>query len=293
MNYYEHHLGDYAKDAGHLSMLEEGAYRRLLDAYYTRERPLPTDMRECCKLARAVSKQEREAVAYVLAEFFALDESGYRQRRADAEIARFQDKQRKARASAEARWAQSERNANASPNAMRTHSDGNADGMHRAPVPSHQSPVTKEKDKARASSVPPPRAPDAPDLEGHQPTPAGAVCRAMKAAGLQSVNPGDPRLLELLKQGATEAEFVGIAQEAVGKSKGFAWVLTVLQARRTEASAIALAPPAAPAETAYARKMREQYEVLAPSIAAQRPGAQRDPMTIDMEAANGPARLAE
>lgn len=115
----------------------------------------------------------------------------------------------------------------------------------------------------------------------------------MKAVGLQSVNPGDPRLLEMLKQGTTEAEFVGIAQEAVEKSKGFAWVLTVLQARRAEASAIALATPAAPAESAYTRKMREQYEVLAPSIAAQRPGAQRDPMTIDMEAADGPARLAE
>jgi uncharacterized protein YdaU (DUF1376 family) len=33
VNYYERHLGDYAKDAGHLSMLEHGAYSLLLDRY--------------------------------------------------------------------------------------------------------------------------------------------------------------------------------------------------------------------------------------------------------------------
>lgn len=64
----------------------------------------------------------------------------------------------------------------------------------------------------------------------------------MKSAGLQAVNPGDPRLLELIRQGATTAEFEGLAAEAVDKGKGFAWVLTVLQARRKEAGEIALTP---------------------------------------------------
>lgn len=91
MNYYELHLGDYAKDAGHLSMLEDGAYRRLLDAYYGRERPLPPELRECCKLARAATKPERDAVAYVLREFFDLQDDGYHQKRADDEIAKFQE----------------------------------------------------------------------------------------------------------------------------------------------------------------------------------------------------------
>lgn len=89
MNYYEHHLGDYAKDAGHLSLVEEGAYRRLLDAYYTRERALPVDLRECCKLARAQTKPERDAVAYVLGEFFRLEADGHHQGRADEEIERY------------------------------------------------------------------------------------------------------------------------------------------------------------------------------------------------------------
>lgn len=142
MNYYEHHLGDYMRDTAHLSMVEDCAYRRLLDAYYIREKPLPADLNECCKLARAATKIERNAVAYVLREFFKPDDDGQHQRRADTEIARFQDKQRKAKASADARWSHTERNANASPNAMRTQCERNADGMHRAPVPSPQSPDT-------------------------------------------------------------------------------------------------------------------------------------------------------
>ena len=80
------------------------------------------------------------------------------------------------------------------------------------------------------------------EAEGHKPTAAGAVCKAMRQAGLMSSNPGDPRLLALLAQGATEAEFVGIAAEAYAGGKGFAWVLAVLQKRRTEAAAINLAP---------------------------------------------------
>lgn len=93
MNYYEHHLGDYLRDTAHLSMLEDAAYRRLLDAYYVRERPLPIDERECFKLARAQSKAEREAVSYVLREFFERRDDGYHQERADREIARYQEKQ--------------------------------------------------------------------------------------------------------------------------------------------------------------------------------------------------------
>lgn len=59
---------------------------------------------------------------------------------------------------------------------------------------------------------------------------------------MAQVNPGDPRLLALIAQGATVEEFEGIAEEAVAKSKGFAWVLTVLASRREEAAQLRLAP---------------------------------------------------
>jgi uncharacterized protein YdaU (DUF1376 family) len=141
VNYYERHIGDYLKDTAHLSLLEHGVYGRLLDVYYTREGSIPVEQAE--RLIGARSKDERAALAVVLQEFFQEDGGELRHSRCDREIQRFQDKQRKASASANARWskasAHSEGNANALPNAMRTHSKGNA--------PSNQTPDTREKTK--------------------------------------------------------------------------------------------------------------------------------------------------
>lgn len=89
LNHYRHHLGDYAKDTMHLSPLEHGVYRLLIDAYYATERPIPADLDSACRIARAVSKAEREAVKKVLAAFFKESPEGWRQKRIDAEIDTF------------------------------------------------------------------------------------------------------------------------------------------------------------------------------------------------------------
>jgi uncharacterized protein YdaU (DUF1376 family) len=87
VNYYERHLGDYAKDAGHLSMLEHGAYTLLLDRYYTTEQPIPAD--QAHRVCRARTKEERAAVDAVLAEFFVLVDGAWKSGRADREIAQY------------------------------------------------------------------------------------------------------------------------------------------------------------------------------------------------------------
>lgn len=140
MNYYERHIGDYLKDTAHLSLLEHGVYGRLLDVYYTREAGIPAV--EVARLVGAKSKDERAALAVVLAEFFVADGDMLKQSRCDVEIERFKDKQRKAKASADARWSQFDRNANASAKAMRTHTEGNA----------LQSPDTRPTTEAKASA---------------------------------------------------------------------------------------------------------------------------------------------
>ncbi len=148
MNYYERHIGDYLKDTAHLSLLEHGVYGRLLDVYYTREGGIPIAQAE--RLVGVRSKDERAALATVLDEFFVVDGDALRHARCDREIARYQDKQRKAKASAEARWSHTERNANASPNAMRTHSEGNA---LQTPVTSNQTPKEKPPTEVAVSSL--------------------------------------------------------------------------------------------------------------------------------------------
>ncbi|ABN90606.1 Uncharacterized protein conserved in bacteria [Burkholderia pseudomallei] len=134
MNFWNRHIGDLIRDTVSLSMLEDGAYNRLLDQYYQTERPLPLDKKLIYRLARATSAAERRAVDFVLETFFHARDDGYHQKRCDIEIAAYQQKQRKAQASANARWNKSEGDANAHANAsathdapdMRTHCEGNA-----------------------------------------------------------------------------------------------------------------------------------------------------------------------
>jgi len=90
MNYYERHLGDYARDAGHLSMLEHGAYTLLLDRYYTTEKPIPAD--QAHRVCRARTKEEREAVDAVLSEFFTLENGAWINGRANREVLKMQAK---------------------------------------------------------------------------------------------------------------------------------------------------------------------------------------------------------
>lgn len=146
MNYYEKHIGDYIRDTVSLTMLEDGAYNRLIDQMYQSERALPLDKKMIYRLARATSPAERKAVDFVLDTFFKATDDGYEQKRIRSEIERYQEKQRKAKASAEARWSRSKPDANASQthdaSDMRTHSEGNA---HQTPDTKHQTPDLKPK----------------------------------------------------------------------------------------------------------------------------------------------------
>lgn len=106
MHYYQFNIGDYASHTRHLTIIEDIAYRRLLDLYYLHEQPLnvsPT------VVARLINMRGNEPeVAAVLSEFFTLiDGLGWINTRADAEIAKFHSKQEQAsragKASAERR----------------------------------------------------------------------------------------------------------------------------------------------------------------------------------------------
>ena len=104
MNYYEHHIGDYAEATAHLTFIEDATYSRLIRKYYATEKPLPMDVKFVQRLINARSKEEKNAAISVLNEFFTLTDDGWRQERCDHEIARFKDRQIKARRSAEGRW---------------------------------------------------------------------------------------------------------------------------------------------------------------------------------------------
>ena len=101
MHYYQFHIGDYASHTRHLSLIEDLAYRRLLDFYYLHEQPIK--QRE---IGRQIGMREHEQdVLTVLNEFFVSTENGYINPRADAEIAKYREFSEAGRRGAAKRWA--------------------------------------------------------------------------------------------------------------------------------------------------------------------------------------------
>lgn len=129
MHYYQFNIGDYKSHTEHLSELEDLAYRRMLDLYYTHERPLPLEIDQIARLIRM--RTHCECIANVLREYFTDTPFGWANARAEAEIGKMGEKSAKASESAKARW---KTKSNTEPlqnnaNAMRTHSERNANGM--------------------------------------------------------------------------------------------------------------------------------------------------------------------
>ena len=87
MHYYQFNIGDYIKNTLHLSVEEDIAYRRLLDLYYDSEQPIPKDIPKVSRRLRLGS----DVIQSVLDEFFELTEFGYRNHRADLEIASYHE----------------------------------------------------------------------------------------------------------------------------------------------------------------------------------------------------------
>jgi uncharacterized protein YdaU (DUF1376 family) len=84
--YYRFFPGDYLRDTMHISLIEDGAYRRLLDFYYSEER-LPSDPERLYRICRATSPDERGAVDYVVGAFFHAGGDHLINRRAERELA--------------------------------------------------------------------------------------------------------------------------------------------------------------------------------------------------------------
>lgn len=91
MNYYSHHIGDYRRDTGHLSLLEHGAYRQLLDMYYLSEQSIPEQTEVVFRRLSAKTDEEKQAVKTVLNEFFFLAD-GWMHKRCETEICAYRDK---------------------------------------------------------------------------------------------------------------------------------------------------------------------------------------------------------
>ena len=144
------------------------------------------------------------------------------------------------------------------------------------PEPKPEQPLPRAED--------PPPDPDPPPQPARpSPTLAAKACKAMRAAGLASVNPSSPELAALIDAGATVDALADAAAQAVGRGKGFAYALGVVRGRLLDAARIAAtagvwgagglggAPPAraSPPEPAWRTEQRQRTLQAVPGIAAK------------------------
>ena len=239
MNYYKRHIGDYMKDASHLSLLEHGVYMRLLDVYYTRESAIPVD--QAARLIGARSKDEKEALAVVAGEFFKCVDGFYVQTRCDFEISSMQQK-------AETNREVGKRGGR--PKKVTTMVSESVDSGNpeitqmvsffnpNETLATNHKPLTNNQHTHPAVDQPP----GEPDGSV-----CVLVCNAMREAGIADTNPSDAGLAVLVGKGATPGMFAAAAPASVKLGKGFAYTLGIVRNQLTAAASMAEAPMAAPA----------------------------------------------
>ena len=98
MHYFQFNIADYRKDTAHLSLLEHGVYRQLMDSYYLDEKPIET--KSVMRRLSIRTKEEKESFENVVSDFFLTSECGkfITHKRIDAEIQKYHDKVETAKA---------------------------------------------------------------------------------------------------------------------------------------------------------------------------------------------------
>ncbi len=272
MNYFELYPGDYLRDTTRLTLVEHGAYLRLLMTYYAEEQPLPGDLGELYVIAGATDPAGKKAVKKVAEKHFPVGPDGLRHNsRADDEIAKAQERmegadERKSNDAERKRRSRERRAAlfaalrevgivpefDVTMAALRSLVAENVTRdkcVTLGVTPRDKSrPVTRDGTATRPQTPAPTRASattartgssvEPPSPAARAPTATARACLAMRRAGLVQVNPAHPRLIEALEAGVTVVELAATAAEALTHTppKGFVWAIAAAHGRRIEAA---------------------------------------------------------
>lgn len=154
MNYYPHHIGDFNNATRHLTRVERSMYRDAIELYYDTEMPLVCAFAQLSRRLIAHSDDEKDALKYILDEFFTLTDDGYVHARCEREIDRYKAnnsaKARAGKASAEARrkkheGKQKKKDAQKQQvfNTCSTQAEQNP--TNQEPITNNQEPITNKK----------------------------------------------------------------------------------------------------------------------------------------------------
>lgn len=232
MNYYKRHIGDYAKKAGRLSILQHGVYTQLIDACYDRE-AFPT-RDEAIDWVWASSTAEIEALDFVLRKFFTLDDGRYVEKSIDADLAAYKSKaETNARIAHDRETARKAGGTNRERTVHGSSEDCNESPPNHKPLTTNQEPQTNTQ---RAPVADEQFGPDGPARADSVPSATDSAADAMTAAGLKDVSRGHPTLRRLIDAGVSVAELEDAASEAVKRGSGYAWALARVEGQRRDAA---------------------------------------------------------
>jgi uncharacterized protein YdaU (DUF1376 family) len=236
MHYYQHNIGDYARDTGHLTVLEHGIYRLLLDWCYLNEKPITTEQ------AMRVGRGNPVETQSVISEFFSPSCDGWMHKRVVQEVADYHKKADKNRQNG-AKGGRPKPNNN--PVGSQTDAKHNP---NQEPLTNNQEPIKKT-----VSAIAPPDGVSDNVWQDFK-----KLRNAKKAPLTQTALAGIER--EALKAGLLLSDVLGMCCERGWTGFKASWLVDKSQ----QAS-----------ETTYQRSMREKYQTIAPSIAASNPNAKR------------------
>lgn len=216
MHYYQHNIGDYARDTGHLSVIEHGIYRLLLDWCYLNEKPITTE--HAVRIARGYQVETES----VLSEFFNLESDGWTHKRVIKEIDDYRVKAEKNRQNG-AKGGRPKPNNN--PVGSQTDAKHNP---NQEPITNNQEPRTKEIKPRASRKAQPDGCLTVSDLvaQGVDEQHASDWFKARKSKGAKSLTKTawDAVKAEALNAGVTPAEAVKIAAENTWQGFKASWM---------------------------------------------------------------------
>lgn len=97
MHYYKFNIADYRKDTGHLSTIEHGIFRQLIDWYYLDEQPISLETQVVSRRLR-LGSNDLIFLENVLSDFFQKTAKGYVHKRIEFEIREYHEQAEKNKA---------------------------------------------------------------------------------------------------------------------------------------------------------------------------------------------------
>ena len=143
MHYYQFNIGDYASHTSRLTLMEDLAYRRMIDLYYLNEQPLIGCVAD---VAREIGLSEHvNSVDYILGKFFTKSETGFSQKRIDLEIKKYKsnakNKSKAGKASAKARQAKASSKVTPVKQTLNTESTHEQLNINQEPITNNHKPT--------------------------------------------------------------------------------------------------------------------------------------------------------